>query len=113
LQNNIVIMKDNLLFYYHKAQTVALKPTTIKSAFRKTGIHPFDHSAIPLSTFKPAKNTTTQAAQPLPAQATINSCSNTRSFPSNISSNYTNQMHLDLVPPPLTFPWLKHQGIGQ
>ena len=64
----IMIMKGNLLLYYHKAWTVALKPTTIKSAFRKTGIYPFDHNAIPLSAFKPAKNTTTQAAQPLPAQ---------------------------------------------
>jgi len=67
-QNNIAITKNNLLLYYHKAQAVALKPTTIKSAFRKTGIYPFDRNAIPLSAFKPAKNTTTQAAQPLPAQ---------------------------------------------
>ena len=67
-QNNIAITKDNLLFYYHKARTVALKPTTIKSAFRKTGIYPFDRNTIPPSAFEPAKNTTTQAAQPLPAQ---------------------------------------------
>jgi hypothetical protein len=31
-------------------------------------IHPFDQNAIPLSAFEPVKNTTTQAAQPLPAQ---------------------------------------------
>jgi hypothetical protein len=61
-------MKDNLLLYYHKARMIALKSTTIKSAFRKTGIYPFDRNAIPLSAFEPAKNTTTQAAQPLPAQ---------------------------------------------
>jgi hypothetical protein len=67
-QNNIAITKDNLLLYYHKARTIALKSTTIKSAFRKTGIYPFDRNAIPLSAFEPAKNTTTQAAQPLPAQ---------------------------------------------
>jgi len=64
----IMITKDNLLLYYYKAWTVALKPTTIKSAFRKTRIHPFDHNTIPLSAFEPAKNTTTQAPQPLPAQ---------------------------------------------
>ncbi|KAF8231047.1 hypothetical protein L208DRAFT_1161057, partial [Tricholoma matsutake] len=41
-QNNIKIMKDNLLLYYHKAQTIALKSTIIKSAFRQTGMYPFD-----------------------------------------------------------------------
>ena len=67
-QNNIPIMKANLLLYYHEARSQALKPTTILSAFRKTGIYPFDRNAIPLSAFEPVKNTTTQAAQPLPAQ---------------------------------------------
>src|SRR6516164_9277073 len=67
-QNNIAITKHNLLLYYHKARMVALKDTTIKSAFRKMGIYPFNRDVIPLSAFEPAKNTTTQAAQPLPAQ---------------------------------------------
>jgi hypothetical protein len=67
-QNNIPITKDNLLRYYHNARSIALKPTTIQSAFRKTGIFPFDRNAIPVSAFEPAKNTTTQAAQPMPAQ---------------------------------------------
>jgi len=67
-QENTPITKANLLLYYHKARTIALKSTTILSAFRKTGIYPFDRNTIPLSAFEPAKNTTTQAAQPLPAQ---------------------------------------------
>lgn len=56
------------MLYYHKARSIALKSTTIQSAFRKTGIYPFNRNAIPLSAFEPAKNTTTKAAQPLPAQ---------------------------------------------
>ena len=67
-QENIPITKSNLLRYYHEARSIALKPTTIQSAFRKTGIYPLDRNAIPLSAFEPAKNTTTQAAQPLPAE---------------------------------------------
>ncbi|KIL55149.1 hypothetical protein M378DRAFT_18199 [Amanita muscaria Koide BX008] len=67
-QDNIAITKDNLLVYYHKARSIALKPTTIQSAFKKTGIHPLDRNVIPISAFEPAKNTTTQAAQPLPAR---------------------------------------------
>jgi hypothetical protein len=66
-QDNIPITKDNLLRYYHKARSTALKSTTIQVAFRKAGIHPFDRDAIPTSTFKPVKNTMTQAAQLLPA----------------------------------------------
>jgi hypothetical protein len=67
-QENTPITKANLLLYYHKAQTIALKSTTILSAFRKMGIYPFDQNTILLFAFKPAKNTTMQAAQPLPAQ---------------------------------------------
>ena len=66
-QDLIAIRKDNLLEYYHTARTEAFKPTTIQSAFRKTGIWPLNPDAIPHSYFEPSKNTTTQAAQPLPA----------------------------------------------
>ncbi|KAF8221169.1 hypothetical protein L208DRAFT_1213521, partial [Tricholoma matsutake] len=41
-QDNVAIAKDNLLLYYHKARSIALKPTTIQSLFRKIGIHPLD-----------------------------------------------------------------------
>jgi hypothetical protein len=61
-KDNILITKDNLLRYYHTARSAALKPLTIRSAFRKTGINPFNRDAIPLSAFEPAKNTTTLAA---------------------------------------------------
>jgi hypothetical protein len=67
-QSLIAIKKDNLLLHYHSARVEALKPTTIQSAFRKTGIWPVDRDIIPLSAFEPSKNTTTQAAQPLPAR---------------------------------------------
>src|SRR5271155_4817223 len=66
-QSLIAIKKDNLLFYYHAARIESLKTTTIQSAFRKTGIWPLNRDAIPISAFEPSKNTTTQAAQPLPA----------------------------------------------
>ena len=67
-QSLIPITKANFLSYYHTARSEGLKPTTIQSAFRKTGIWPLDREAIPQSAFEPSKNTTTQAAQPLPAQ---------------------------------------------
>ena len=66
-QSLIAIKKDNLLFHYHTAHIEALKPTTIQSAFRKTGIWPVNREVIPLEAFEPSKNTTTQAAQPLSA----------------------------------------------
>jgi hypothetical protein len=67
-QSLIAITKENLLGYYHTARTEALKPSTVQSAFRKTGIWPLDCQAILLSAFEPSKNMTVQAAQPLPAQ---------------------------------------------
>jgi hypothetical protein len=67
-QDNIAITKDSLLVHYHDARSLALKPSTIQSAFKKTGIYPLDRNIIPISAFEPAKNTTTQAAQPLPAR---------------------------------------------
>jgi DDE superfamily endonuclease len=66
-QSLIAIKKDNLLVHYHTAHVEALKPTTIQSAFRKTGIWPVNRDVIPQTAFEPSKNTTTQAAQPLPA----------------------------------------------
>ena len=66
-QSLIAIKKDNLLFHYHTACIEALKPTTIQSAFRKTGIWPVNREVIPLEAFEPSKNTTTQAVQPLSA----------------------------------------------
>jgi len=67
-QSLIGISKANFLAYYHTARSEAFKPTTIQSAFHKTGIWPLDGHAIPQSAFEPSKNTTMQAAQPLPVQ---------------------------------------------
>jgi hypothetical protein len=61
-------MKQNLLIYYHKAREVAFKSTTIISAFARTGIWPFNRDALSDDAFSPALNTTTQAAQPIPAE---------------------------------------------
>jgi hypothetical protein len=66
-QSLISIRKDNMLQYYHTARVEALKTTTNQSAFSKTGIWPLNPNAIPQSAFEPAKNTTMQSAQPLPA----------------------------------------------
>ena len=62
------ITKSNLLLYYHTARENAFRRTTIAAAFRKTGIHPLDPNAIDKAVFEPAKNTTTQAVQALPAR---------------------------------------------
>jgi hypothetical protein len=61
-QNLIAITKENLLAFYNEAQRVAFKVTTVESLFRKTGIWPLNHNAIPLDAFEPAKNTTILAA---------------------------------------------------
>ncbi|KAF7971789.1 hypothetical protein HWV62_19919 [Athelia sp. TMB] len=65
------IRKHNLLSFYSRAREKAFTPGTIKSAFRKTGIWPFNRNAIPLSAYSPALNTTTQAAQPVPPQIPV------------------------------------------
>ncbi|KAF5356505.1 hypothetical protein D9757_014230 [Collybiopsis confluens] len=64
----IHIDKTNFLNHYATARSEAFKESTIISAFRKTGIHPFNRTAIPESAFAPAKNFTTQSSQPVPAQ---------------------------------------------
>lgn len=58
------ITKLNLLEHYSIARSLAMKSTTISSAFRKTGIWPTDTTAIPKDKFEPALNTTTQAVGP-------------------------------------------------
>lgn len=63
----IAIQKHNLLSYYSQACEKAFTKSTIKSVFQKTGIWPFNHDAIEDVAFAPALNTTTQAAQPVPA----------------------------------------------
>ena len=62
------ITKQNFLVHYHNARLKAMKPSTIIAAFRKTGIWPINADAIDPILFKPSENTTTESAQPIPAQ---------------------------------------------
>jgi hypothetical protein len=62
------ITKSNILFHYHIAREKAFQKTTIAASFQKTGIHPFNPDIVDKALFKPAKNTTTQAAPILPVQ---------------------------------------------
>ncbi|PSS32144.1 hypothetical protein PHLCEN_2v2100 [Hermanssonia centrifuga] len=66
-QKGVRITKFNLLNYYHAAREKAFKPSTIQSAFRKTGIWPMDPNSIDPALFAPSQNTTTKSAQPIPA----------------------------------------------
>lgn len=63
----IPIRKNNLLAYYSKARVKALTQSTIRSAFRKTGIWPINRHIIEQDAYAPALNTTTQASQPIAA----------------------------------------------
>ncbi|KAG6893320.1 hypothetical protein C0992_010500, partial [Termitomyces sp. T32_za158] len=62
------ITKYNLLVHYANARRTAFTESTIKAAFRKTGIWPIDRSVIKESAFEPAMNTTTKSAQPVPTR---------------------------------------------
>ena len=61
----IPIQKTNLLAYYAQAHTKAFTSVIIHSAFKKTGIHPFNQEAIEDDAFALALNTTMQATQPV------------------------------------------------
>lgn len=65
-REGISMRKDNILYYYSVARSRVFTPTTMSSAFLKTGIWPFNPSIIPESAFEPSLNTTTQSAQPIP-----------------------------------------------
>jgi hypothetical protein len=56
------ITKHNLLQYYATARTRAFQPSTIISAFAKTGIWPLNPNTINDSAYESSLNTTTQAA---------------------------------------------------
>ncbi|KAF8958402.1 hypothetical protein BDZ97DRAFT_1762169 [Flammula alnicola] len=68
--DGIPITKLNFLKHYHMARHKAFKPSTIISAFAKSGIWPLNLNAIPLEAYEPAKNTTTQAAMPISSDLT-------------------------------------------
>lgn len=67
MHQGILINKYNLLEHYAEAWSQALKVTTITTAFMKMGIHPYNPDIIHPSLYEPSLNTTTQAAQPIPA----------------------------------------------
>lgn len=67
----IPINKYTLLEHYSAAREKAMKEKTIHSAFRTTGMHPFNRHALPASAFEPSKHTTTQFSQPLPARLPV------------------------------------------
>ena len=66
-RNFLEIRKNNILWHYSRARERALTSGTIESAFQKSGIWPLDRNVIEADAFTPALNTTTQAAQPVPA----------------------------------------------
>lgn len=64
--NGTRINKRTLPSLYAKARTVAFKCSTIKTAFRKSGIWPLDRTAIEDEAYEPSKNTSNQASMPIP-----------------------------------------------
>jgi hypothetical protein len=64
----IPIRKNNFIKHYSRAREKAFTKGTILSAWKKTGIMPFNRNAIPQEAFEPALNTTTKAAQPIPTE---------------------------------------------
>ncbi len=65
-KKNMTIRKENLLHIYGLARNNAFKESTIKAAFRKCGIHPFNPNVLPDSIFAPSLTTTWKAALPIP-----------------------------------------------
>lgn len=58
------VSKTNFLAIYGRAHLRALTPATIRSAFCKTGIHPFDRSVIPTLVMAASKETLCQSHLP-------------------------------------------------
>jgi hypothetical protein len=54
------VSKTNFLSVYARAHVRALTPENIQSAFRKTGVYPFDPSVIPEEKLAPAQETSTK-----------------------------------------------------
>jgi hypothetical protein len=69
-QLNIAITKYNFPYYYELVRRDAFSKRTIIAAWKKTGCVPLNRNAIPDTAFAPATSTSTQSAQPLPAQLT-------------------------------------------
>jgi hypothetical protein len=61
------IIKYTFPLHYHIARQAAFKQITVAHAFEKTGIALFNPDKIIPDMLEPAKNTTTQLAQPVSA----------------------------------------------
>ncbi|KDQ53767.1 hypothetical protein JAAARDRAFT_136548, partial [Jaapia argillacea MUCL 33604] len=58
------IQKHATVHEYMTLQKVAIKPGTVKAAFRKTGIAPFDTNIFTDANFAPSRTTSTKACPP-------------------------------------------------
>jgi hypothetical protein len=95
-RKNIAIMKYNLPEIYSQARDRAFTQTTIQSAFRKTGIYPFDPSMIEETAFSPALNMTMQAAQPVPTSlpTLLIEVATKNTPPSSMASRHIHHIHI-------------------
>jgi hypothetical protein len=66
-RDHVPIQKQNFLALYHEARTMGITPRTVGHGWAAAGLYPRNNNAIPDSAYAPAINTTSQAAQPLPA----------------------------------------------
>ncbi|KAJ3510357.1 hypothetical protein NLJ89_g4727 [Agrocybe chaxingu] len=64
---SIPIRKKNFIKHYSKAREKAFTSETIRNAWQKTGLVPFDRNALPEIAYEPSLNTTTKPTQPVPA----------------------------------------------
>ncbi|CCA74483.1 related to transposase [Serendipita indica DSM 11827] len=66
-ESGYFVTKNTFLSIYSKARSEALVEKTIKSAFKRCGIHPLDESKITEEDTAPAENTSCLSSQPIPA----------------------------------------------
>ncbi|KII85726.1 hypothetical protein PLICRDRAFT_145598, partial [Plicaturopsis crispa FD-325 SS-3] len=64
-ENAKAIDKTNFLEIYGKAHLRALTPDTIKAAFRKTGVWPFNPDVVPEEAMAPSKETSAEGHLPI------------------------------------------------
>jgi hypothetical protein len=62
-----MVNKYSLIELYPKARLKAFKVSTIKAAFKSTGIWPFNQEALPSKPYLPAEAATIQMNLPGPA----------------------------------------------
>ena len=65
------VSKTNFLLVYSRAHMRALTPTNIKSAFKKTGVYPYDPSVITIDMLAPARETSTEHHEIVPLKTPV------------------------------------------